>query len=80
MLTTAGHSPWSNGANERNHYTIDLTVEKLLAEENENVKLEDALRLATYSYNNQIRSNGYSPNQIVLEGVQRLELLHFAGG
>ena len=30
LYLTAGHSPFSNGSMERNHYTIDLTILKLL--------------------------------------------------
>ena len=30
LRLTAAHSPWSNGKNERNHYTCDIIVDKLL--------------------------------------------------
>ena len=29
LFLTAGNSPWSNGKNERNHYSCDMTIDKL---------------------------------------------------
>ena len=30
---TPAYSPWSNGANERNHYSCDVIVRKILEED-----------------------------------------------
>jgi len=30
---TAAHSPWSNGKNERNHFTCDQVIDKLMEED-----------------------------------------------
>ena len=61
---TAGHSPWSNGRNEQNHYTCDRTIEKLM-EEDPKITLEDALSNAVYAHNLQTNRSGFSPNQLV---------------
>ena len=54
LYLTAAHSPFSNGSMERNHFTIDLTISKMMEDDN-TLKLEDALRKAVYAYNCQIR-------------------------
>ena len=64
LFLTAGNSPWSNGKNERTHFTCDRTVDKLL-EENKEVRLEDALRKAVNAHNMQINRRGFSPRQLV---------------
>ena len=64
LYLTAGHSPFSNGSMERNHYSIDLTILKLL-EEDKDIDIEDALRKALYAYNTQVRKSGFSPYQLV---------------
>ena len=33
IFLTAGNSPWSNGKIERNHYSCDVTVDKLMTED-----------------------------------------------
>ena len=63
IFLTAGNSPWSNGKNERNHYSCDVTIDKLL-EENRNMSLEDALSHAVYAHNMQINKKGFSPIQM----------------
>ena len=50
LTLTAGNSPWSNGKNERNHYTVDRTVQKLMTE-NPSMKLEDAVSKSVYAHN-----------------------------
>ena len=55
------HSPWSNGKNERNHYTCDQTINKLL-EENPNLKLEDAVSHAVEAKNLQVNKTGSAPD------------------
>ena len=61
---TAGRSPWSNGKNEREHYTCDLIIDKLL-EDDPNMKLDDAVRHAVYAKNLQINRTGFSPRQLM---------------
>ena len=63
IFLTAGNSPWSNGKNERNHYSVDITIDKLL-EENKKMSLEDALSHAVYAHNMQINRKGFSPIQM----------------
>ena len=64
LSLTAARSPWSNGKNEREHYTCDLTIEKLM-EDDPAMKLEDALRLAIYAKNMQVNKTGFSPRQLM---------------
>ena len=64
LFLTAGNSPWSNGKNERNHFTCDKTIDKLM-EDDESLKLEDAVRKAVYVHNLQVTRRGFSPRQIV---------------
>ena len=61
---TAAHSPWSNGKNERNHYTCDLVVDKLLAED-PNLGLDEAVSHAVNAKNLQINKTGFSPRQLM---------------
>ena len=63
IFLTAGNSPWSNGKNERNHYSCDVTVDKLMAED-PMMSLEEALSHATYAHNLQINQKGFSPLQM----------------
>lgn len=60
---TAGNSPWSNGKNERNHYTCDRTIKKLM-EDDPKMTLVEAVRQAVYVHNLQINKSGFSPRQL----------------
>lgn len=68
------YSPWSNGTNERNHYSADQTVQKLL-DDDSSLSLEDAVSAASWCHNVCVTKNGFSPLQlltgraIVLPGV-----------
>ena len=64
LSLTAARSPWSNGKNEREHFTCDLTIEKLM-EDDPDMKLEDAVRLAIYAKNIQVNKSGFSPRQLM---------------
>ena len=64
LRLTAAHSPWSNGKNERNHYTCDIIVDKLL-EEDSTISLEEALSHAVEAKNMQINRTGFSPRQLM---------------
>ena len=61
---TAANSPWSNGRNERNHYTVDRTISKLM-EEDPKLSLEDAVSHAVNAHNMQITRRGFSPRQLM---------------
>ena len=63
IFLTAGNSPWSNGKNERNHYSCDITIDKLMSED-PNMTLESAVSHATYAHNVQINKKGFSPMQL----------------
>ena len=64
LRLTAAHSPWSNGKNERNHYTCDIIVDKLL-EEDPSIGLEEAVSHAVEAKNLQINMTGLSPRQLM---------------
>ena len=54
------YSPWSNGLNERNHYSADRIVRKLL-DENQGMSLEQAACRASWTHNTNIMVSGYNP-------------------
>ena len=58
------YSPWSNGLNERNHYSADLTVKKVM-EENNTITLEEAVSKAAWHHNTNITVKGYAPLQLL---------------
>ena len=64
LRLTAAHSPWSNGKNERNHYTCDVIVDKLM-EEDSKLSLADAVSHAVDAKNMQITRKGFSPRQLM---------------
>ena len=49
IFLTAGNSPWSNGKNERNPYSCDMTISKLLADDKK-LTLTEALSHAIYAH------------------------------
>ena len=58
------HSPWSNGCNERNHYSADKIVDKIM-ESDKKVKLEEAVSMAGWTHNTNSNRSGFSPMQLV---------------
>ena len=60
-----GELIWQNGICERNHYIIDVCVEKML-EENPRMNLEVALAWAVNAKYSMQNHNGFSPIQLVL--------------
>ena len=58
------YSPWSNGINERNHASADITIKKLMEEKK--TPLSDALvKAAAWAHNTSVNKLGYSPLQLV---------------
>ena len=54
------YSPWSNGLNERNHASADLTIKKLLEEKK--IALNDSLvKAAAWTHNTSVNKLGYTP-------------------
>ena len=47
------YSPWSNGLNEQNNYSVDRIVRKLL-DKNQGMLLEQAVGRASWTYNTNI--------------------------
>ena len=57
------YSPWSNGINERNHVSCDLTIKKLM--EDKNIGLSDVLvKTAAWTHNTNV-NRGYFPLTLV---------------
>jgi len=52
-----------NGVNERNHATADITVRKILDDEQEKT-LQKAVNEASFTKNSQITAKGFSPFQL----------------
>ena len=58
------YSPWSNGLNERNHASADLTIKKQVEEKK--VPLNDSLvKAAAWAHNSSVKKLGYTPLQLV---------------
>ena len=57
-------SPWSNGINERNHASIDITIRKLMEEKK--VPLSDSLvKAAAWTHKTLVNKLGYCPLHLV---------------
>merc|ERR1712002_1251367 len=58
------YSPWSNGLNERNHASADITIRKLM--EDKRTPLTDVLvKAAAWTHNTLVNKLGFSPLQLV---------------
>ena len=58
------YSPWSNGLNERNHASADITIKKMM--EDRKMPLTDALvKAAAWTHNTSVNKLGFSPLQLV---------------
>ena len=58
------YSPWSNGLNERNHYSADIVVKKLMDEDNKMV-LSEAVEMAAWTHNTNVMVSSYTPLQLM---------------
>ena len=58
------YSPWSNGINERNHYSADIIVKKA-QETDKNLSLQKAVDLASWTHNTNVNLHGYEPMRLV---------------
>ena len=65
VCATAAYSPWSNGICERNHYVVDMCVQKIM-EEDPKIALDVALAWAVNAKNSMQNHCGFSPIQLVL--------------
>merc|ERR1712115_17073 len=58
------YSPWSNGINERNHASCDITIKKVM--EDKKTGLTDAvIKTAAFTHNTNVNKAGFSPLQLV---------------
>ena len=58
------YSPWSNGINERNHYSCDIIVKKIMDGDSK-ISLQDAVNMAAWTHNTNMNILGFSPLQLV---------------
>ena len=58
------YSPWSNGINERNHYSCDRIVGKIM-DGDQKVSLQEAVDMASWTHNSNVNVHGYTPLQLV---------------
>ena len=58
------YSPWSNGLNERNHHSADVTVNKML-EADKKIDLKMAVNMAAWTHNTNVNILGYEPMRLV---------------
>ena len=63
-ITTGAYSAHQNGLNERNHFTCDMMVQKLM-DADPHIKFEDALNQAVFAKNSMLNVHGFSPSQIL---------------
>ena len=64
MQFEPAYSPWSNGINERNHASADLTIKKLM-EEKKTTMTDSLIKAAAWTHNTSVNKLGYSPLQLV---------------
>ena len=55
--------PWSNSANERNHYSCDVIIKKIM-QEDKKIKLQDAVDMAAWTHNMNVNTLGFTPLQL----------------
>ena len=60
------YSTWSNGLNERNHGSADITIKKLI-EEHKTPLTDSLVKAAAWTHNTSINKLGHSPLQLVTE-------------
>ena len=58
------YSPLSNGMNERNHYSADFVVRKIM-DQDDKMTLEEAVNLASWTHNTNVNRFGYDPMTLV---------------
>ena len=58
------YSPWSNGLNERNHYSADVTVRKMM-EVDKKMTLKTAVEMASWTHNTNTNVLGFDPLSLV---------------
>ena len=54
------YSPWSNGTNERNHASCDITIKKIL-EENKQKLTDMVVKTAAFTHNTSVNKAGFFP-------------------
>jgi hypothetical protein len=58
------YSPWSNGINERNHASMDITVKKMMVVDKK-ISLQQAVDMAAWAHNTNLNIMGYDPMTLV---------------
>ena len=61
-------SPWSNGINERNHYSTYVTVKKII-DKDAKITLQDTVSIARWTHNTNVNTCGYTPLQLATRKI-----------
>ena len=61
---TPSHSPWANRGNERNHYSCDVIIKKVM-EDDKKIGLQEAVKMAAWTHNTNVNVLGYMPLQLM---------------
>ena len=74
---TAAYAPWANGLNERNHYTVDVMMDKMI-EDCPTIAEETALQYAVSVRNCWMFVRGFTPCQLAFGHNPRLPTVNDA--
>jgi transposase InsO family protein len=58
------YSPWSNGINERNHASMNITIKKMM-EADKVIELKKAVEMEAWAHNTNVNILGYNPMSLV---------------
>ena len=61
---TPSYSPWSNGVNERNHYSCDVAMRKIM-EADKKIKMDEAVMMAAWTHDTNVNVHGQTPLHLV---------------
>ena len=61
---TPAFFPWSNRVNERNHYSCDVIIKKIMQQDKE-LTLQEAVHMAEWTHNTNVNVLGFTPLQLV---------------
>ena len=64
LRITPSYSPWANGSNKRNHYTVDRAVSKVRTDD-PTIALGEAVHKACFWKNADINKKGFSSQQLM---------------
>ena len=75
LASGAPYSPWSNGANERNHASCDRILKRLIAE-SPREDLQTLVNQAAWVHNSNLSQNGGVPITIMMGNKPRFPVMN----